>query len=340
MIPLARPVLEGNEKKYLLECIETGYVTHAGRFEEAFEKSFSERFKVPSLATSSGTGALHLALLSLGIGPGDEVIVPDLTFGATASVVLAVGARPVLVDISRTTWGLDQAKILSVLNKKTRAILSVHLYGVDAGDYRQFGVPVIEDSCEALGTAPIRGRMVCYSFYGNKTITTGEGGMLCGDFGNARDYRDGGFDEDYRHTVPGLNYRMSNMQAAVGLAQMERFDELLQARLRNAEAYAERLQGQGKWLFVAETSDPIGLRRHLKSSGVDTRPVFTPLHRCPAFRMYAKGNYKNADHVWEHGLALPTGPHVSLEEVQKIAELVNGFHKLYDSAGGAKVRTA
>lgn len=340
MISLAKPDLSGNERKYLNQCIDEGYVTHAGRFEGEFEKAFSERFKTPCIATSSGTGALHLALLSLGVGPGDEVIVPDLTFGATASVVLAVGARPVLVDISRDTWGLDQAKILSVLNKKTRAILPVHLYGLDAGDFRQFGVPVIEDACEALGTVPIRGRMACYSFYGNKTITTGEGGMLCGDFGNAKDYRDGGFDSDYRNIVPGLNYRMSNMQAAVGLAQLERIDTLLSDRQRNSGLYAERIKGRGKWLFVAETSDPRGLQRHLKSSGVDARPVFTPLHRSPAFRMYAKGNYKNADHVWEHGLALPTGPHVQPEQVQKISELVNGFHELHDATGSDQKRAA
>ena len=227
MIPLARPVLEGNEKKYLIECIETGYVTHAGRFEREFEDAFSKRFNTHCITTSSGTGALHLALLSLGIGHGDEVIVPDLTFGATASVVLAVGAKPVLVDIDPETFGMDQGKVLSYLNRKTRAIIPVHLYGCDAGDFTQFGVPIIEDACESLGMVPIRGRMACFSFYGNKVITTGEGGMLCGDFGNAKDWRDGGFDSEYRNTVPGLNYRMSNMQAAVGLAQLERFDTLL-----------------------------------------------------------------------------------------------------------------
>src|SRR6478735_5887906 len=149
-VPLARPILEGNELKYLTECIQTGYVTHAGRFEGEFEKAFSARFKTPCIATSSGTGALHLALLSLGVGPGDEVVLPDLTFSATASVVLAVGARPVLVDISRDTWGIDRSRVANVLNKKTRAIISVALYGCDPGDFRQFGVPVIEDACEAL----------------------------------------------------------------------------------------------------------------------------------------------------------------------------------------------
>ena len=338
MLPLAKPDLSGNEKKYLLECIDTGYVTHAGRFEEEFEKAFSERFGKPSLATSSGTSALHLALLSLGVGPGDEVIVPDLTFGATASVVLAVGARPVLVDCRPDTWGLDQNRLLNVLNKKTRAIIPVHLYGEDAGDFTQFGIPVIEDACESLGMAPIRGQMACFSFYGNKVITTGEGGMLCGDFGNARDYRDGGFDQEYRNQVAGLNARMSNMQAALGLAQLERFDELLSRRLQNAAQYAANLPGRGKWLFCVETSDPRGLQQYLKENGVESRPVFTPLHLSPAFRPYAKGKYKVAEQIWMNHLALPTGPHLTKEQQEKVINLV--LHKLHDSAGGLKVCAA
>jgi perosamine synthetase len=340
VIPLAVPDLSGNELKYVTECIETGWVTHAGRFEGDFERAFSSKFQTPCIATSSGTAALHLALLSLGVGFGDEVIVPDLTFGATASVVLAVGAKPVLVDIDPETWGLDRKKILNVLNKKTRAIIPVHLYGIDAGDFSQFNVPVIEDACESLGMVPIRGDMACYSFYGNKIITTGEGGMLCGDFGNARDYRDGGFGKDYRHSIPGLNYRMSNMQAALGLAQLERLDELLTRRFQNVMQYAKGLKGRGLWLFCAETPDPIGLQEHLKKNGVDSRPIFTPLHLSPAFRQYAKGRYKVSEDVWMRHLALPTGPHVSVQQVEKITELVNGFNQLHDSAGVAQKRAA
>lgn len=333
-VALAKPDLSGNELKYLTECIETGYVTHAGRFERDFEEAFSKRFNTPCIATSSGTGALHLALLSLGIGPGDEVIVPDLTFGATASAVLAVGAKPVLVDIDEGTWGLDKNRVLAVLNKKTRAIIPVHIYGEDAGDFRQFGIPVIEDACESLGMVPIRGQMACYSFYGNKPITTGEGGMLCGAFGNAKLWRDGGFDGDYRNILPGLNYRMSNMQAAVGLAQLERFEPLLEVRLRNAEAYASRLKGRGKWLFVAEVDRPLEVARKLKEHGIDTRPVFTPLHLSPAFRQYAKGKYKVSEHVWQRGLCLPTGPHVSEQQIKTISELADGFSDVCRSPDG------
>ncbi len=323
MIPLAAPDLRGNELKYLTECIETGYVTHAGRFEKDFEDAFSRRFNTPAIATSSGTGALHLALLSLGVGPGDEVIVPDLTFGATAAAVLAVGARPVIVDVDPETWGIDRTRVLAHLNRKTRAIIPVHLYGTDAGDFTQFGIPVIEDSCEALGLVPIRGDMACFSFYGNKFITTGEGGMLCGKYGNAKLWRDGGFDSDYRNIVPGLNYRMSNLQAAVGLAQMERFDELHEKRALNAKRYAEALPGKGRWLFVVQCDDSLGLAASLKAAGIDTRPVFTPLHRSPAFRQYARGRYKNSDEVWEKGLCLPTGPHLTQEKQDEVISLAN-----------------
>jgi perosamine synthetase len=326
LLPLAKPDLSGNEKKYLLECIDSGYVTHAGRFEEAFEKAFSEKFGTPCIATSSGTGALHLALLSLGIGAGDQCLVASLTFGATASAVLAVGATPVLVDIDPETYGMDRKRILAVLNRRTRAIIPTHLYGESAGDFRQFGVTVVEDGCESLGMVPVMGDLCAYSFYGNKTIVCGEGGMLCGNLGNAREWRDGGFDKNYRNTLPGLNYRMTNMQAAIGLAQLERFDDLLAARLRNAEAYASVLPGKGKWLFVAQTDDPIGLAEHLKQHGVDTRPTFTPLHLSPAFRQYAKGKYRVSEEIWSRGLCLPTGPHVTLNDVDRITELVRG-HK-------------
>lgn len=324
MIPLAKPDLTGNEGKYLSECIETGYVTHTGRFVKDFESAFAKRFGAPALATSSGTGALHLALLALGVVPGDEIIVPDLAFGTAASAVLAVGARPVLVDIDPGTMGLDQRRVVGLLCKRTRAIISVNLYGEDAGDFRHLGIPVIEDSCEALGMVPMRGKMTCYSFYGNKTITTGEGGMLCGDFGDARKWRDGGFDETYRHHVAGLNYRMSNLHAAVGLAQLERFDELLGRRLANVARYGAALKGRGKWMFAAQVLNPVDMAKHLAANGVETRPIFMPLHMSPAFRVFARGKYKNAEEVWLRHLLLPTGPHVSENDIDKICELIHG----------------
>jgi perosamine synthetase len=128
------------------------------------------------------------------------------------------------------------------------------------------------------------------------------------------------------------------MQAAVGLAQLERFDTLLAARLRNAESYKNALPGKGKWLFVAETKDPVGLQKHLKENGVESRPVFTPLHRCPVFKAYAKGNYRGADKVWESGVCLPTGPHLKQEEQERIINLVARY--IHESPGGADLRAA
>ena len=254
MIPLVSLELTGNEKKYVNECLDTGYLTYKGKYESLFEKALEDRLGKPALVCSSGTAALHLALLSLGVGPGDEVIIPDLTFGTTGSAVLAVGARPVLVDVEPDSFGLDKNRVFSVLCKKTRAIIPVHLYGLDAGEFGQFGVPVIEDSCESLGCLPPRGRVSCYSFFANKPLTTGEGGALVGQFGNAREWRNGGFDENYCNTVPGLNYRMTNIQCAIGLAQMERWDELVPKRLENAEFYSKHLPGRGKWLFCLKTA--------------------------------------------------------------------------------------
>jgi len=146
--------------------------------------------------------------------------------------------------------------------------------------------------------------------------------MLCGDYGNAKVWRDGGFDSDYRNTVSGVNYRMSNMQAAVGLAQLERFDELLRARLLNVDRYRAALPGKGKWLFCVETEDPRGLQQYLKDNGVESRPIFTPLHLCPAFRVYTKGSYRNSERIWERHLCLPTGPHLTEQDQTKIIGLV------------------
>lgn len=322
VIPLAEPVLAGNEKKYVNEALDTGWLTHAGRFEAAFEKAASDFLGRPCIATSSGTGALHCALLALGIGPKDEVLIPNLTFGATASVVLAVGATPVLVDVDPDTWGMVLKDLWKRCNKKTRAIIPVNLYGEDAGEFSHFGVPVVEDACESFGILKPRGRMACYSLYGNKMITCGEGGLICGELGNARAWRDGGFDSEYRQDVPGLNYRMTNLQAAVALAQIERAPQLLTARASNVERYKASLPGRGRWLFVVETDNPRELASHLRANGIETRPVFTPLHRSPAFRHFASGNYKGSDHIWSSGLCLPTGPHMTEEKIDHVIRTI------------------
>lgn len=323
-VPLASVDVSGNEKAYVNDCLDTGELSYKGKYEARFEKAIEEKLGKPALVCSSGTAALHLALLSMGVGAGDEVIVPDLTFGTTASAVIAVGAKPVFVDVRPDTFGLDQNWILKYLNKKTRAIIPVNLFGIDAGSFEQFGIPVVEDACESLGLVPPRGKVSCYSFFANKVLTTGEGGALVGDFGNAREWRNGGFDSNYCNTVPGLNYRLTNIQSAIGLAQMERFDVLVSKRLENAAYYAEHLDGMGKWLFCLRVKNPIMAMNYFKEHGIDTRPMFTPLHRSPAFRVYARGKYKVSDKIWETYISIPTGPHVTKEQREKIVELSNG----------------
>lgn len=329
MVPLAAVDLSGNERKYLLEAFDSGYLTHNGEFEERFEREFGRWIGRPALSTSSGTGALHIALLSLGVGPGDEVIIPCLTFGATASVVVACGARPVLVDVTKD-FGINWQHARSKVNRRTKAIISVHLYGEDAG-YEDLGVPVIEDSCEALGMVSPRGHLTAYSLYGNKVITTGEGGMLVGSLGNARKYRDGGFTSSYDVEVAGLNYRITNLQAAIGLSQLERIDELVSKRLENAARYKQALKGRGKWLFVAECPNPVSLANELRANGIDSRPVFRPLHLTQAFRQ--AGKFPNAERIWETGLCLPTGPHLNPEAQKRVVEIVTRhLHEFKDSA--------
>ena len=317
-IPLASPDLSGNERKYLNQCIDEGWLTHGGSFERKFEHLFSEYCGRPSLATSSGTGALHIALLSIGCGPGDEVIVPDLTFGATASVVARCGATPILVDIT-DDWGINWEHALGRVSKRVRAVIPVHLYGEECPIPDTFPVPIIEDSCEGTWIKP-KAAYAAFSFYGNKPISTGEGGMLCGNIDIPRRYRDGGFDRSYDMVVAGLNYRMTNLQAAVGCAQMERIDSLVEKRLNNASYYASRLEGKGKWLFVARIKNPVMMAGYLEAEGVQTRPVFRPLHLTQAFRKM--GKYKVSTDVWEHGLCLPTGPHVGDNEIDRICDLV------------------
>lgn len=330
-IPLACPDLQGNERKYLLEAFDSGYLSHQGAFEDRFEKEFSEWIGKSSIATSSGTAALHLALLSMGIGAHHEVIVPSMTFGATASVIHHVGASPVLVD---GDCAIDWEQVRKNINFRTKAIMVVHLYGEKTEIPDDIKVPIIEDSCEALWIRPRN--IGCYSFYGNKVITTGEGGMLVGADESARLFRDGGFDSEYDMEVPGLNYRLTNLQAAIGCAQLERADSLIAQRLQNAAFYRQRLDGFGKWLFVVRTPDPQGLQGHLKANGVDSRPVFKPLHLSQAFQ--AKGYFPKAEAMWKTGLCLPTGPHVTREQQEKIIGLIDGYRNIRSaSIGSARV---
>ena len=255
-IPVYEPELSGNELKYLTKCIKTNWISSLGeyvaQFEEDFGKFVGTRYAVSS---SSGTTALHLALAALGIGKGDEVIVPDLTFVATANAVSYTGARPVFVDASHDTWNIDPRSMARKITKSTKAIIAVHLYGHSADMdailalAKAHGLWVIEDAAEAHG-AEYKGNKVgslgdigCFSFYGNKIITTGEGGMVVTNNADTakrvKMLRDHAMSQDqvYWHEVIGYNYRMTNVQAAIGVAQLERIASIIEIKRENAMIY-------------------------------------------------------------------------------------------------------
>lgn len=336
MIPMAQPDLSGNELKYVTDAVSSGWLTHRGKYEPLFEQALSAYLGKPTIATSSGTGALHLALLALGIGPTHEVIVPNLTFAAPASAVLAVGATPVLVDVRRDRPTIDWEEVKHKVNYRTKAIIPVHLFGEDAGIKYFRQAAIIEDACEAFGYLKPRGDFSCYSFYGNKIITTGEGGALAGpDLSSAKSYRDGGFTAEYYHEVPGLNYRMTNLQAAVGCAQIERIQSILSARKKVLEIY-KTLPGCGKWLRVVTSDDPEHLRAHLKAHGVETRPMFYPLNLMPPYK--SRGTFPNSEWWWKHSVLLPVT--VTEDQAHFIVDKVNEHFDICGSAdSGSNVVT-
>lgn len=359
-IPVANPSLDGNERAYVLDCLESGWISSQGGYLRKFEAALAEFLGVEhALAVSNGTVALHLALVTLGIGPGDEVIVPDLTFAASASAVVHAGATPVLVDVERTSWTLDLDKAASAIGPRTRAIMPVHLYGqpADMDGVKaladRHGLLVIEDAAEALGST-WKGRRVgsigdasTFSFFANKIVTTGEGGMVVfadsAKAERARRLRDHGMNpaKRYWHDEIGFNYRMTNMQAAIGVAQMERIESFIQGKLALAERYREGLSGiagivlpveraevlNTYWSYSILLSDCPSMEERdrviarLARLGIGTRPLFYPLHSMPAFRAFA-GNrdFSVTDHLSARGLSLPSAVTLADREVDFVCQ--------------------
>jgi perosamine synthetase len=361
-IPVAEPDLGGNELAYVTSCLRDGWISSQGPFVRKFEQEFARRIGVPhAIATSSGTTALHLALLALGIGPGDEVIVPDLTFAASINAVLYCGASPVLVDVDRETWNIDPNAIQEVLTSRTKAIMVVHLYGQPAAMAElaaiaaRHGLMIVEDAAEALG-ATYQGRQVggfgraaAFSFYGNKLITTGEGGMVvtldAAVADRIRVLRDHGMNREkrYWHDVVGYNYRMTNLQAAIGVAQLERIDDFIARKIEIERRYREELAGipglvfmrapqdaaSVCWLFSCIVDPELGGRPRdalisdLTEAGIDSRPVFYPLHSMPLYRQYA-GNRQLPSAEWlsGNGLSLPSAVNVSNAEIDYVCNVL------------------
>jgi perosamine synthetase len=343
--PVSQPLLDGNEETYVAECIRTGWVSSQGRFVAEFEGLLADfHGSSCALSVSNGTVGLQLALAALGIGPGAEVIVPTLTFAATASAVIHAGATPVFADVDPLTWVMGTKEIESVLTERTRAIIPVHLYGYPCPMpevvelAKTHNLRVIEDAAEAFGASVNKqlvgsfGDAACFSFFGNKTITTGEGGaVLLKDpelFERAKMLRDHGMSTTrrYWHLEAGFNFRMTNLQAAVGVAQMERIGAILEKKQRILDFYLERFGGMkefiqqqacpgGKpscWLYTLLLSDHAGIDRddlaaRLIRNGIETRPTFYPLHTMPAFEGFAGDrSFPVAEHIAARGLSFPS----------------------------------
>jgi perosamine synthetase len=360
-LPVMEPELNGNEAAYLDECVRSGWISSQGRFVRLFERILAEYHDLPhALAVCNGTAALHLALVSLGVGPGDEVIVPDFTFAATASAVVHAGAVPVFVDVDPATWNLDVGALERSLTSNTRAVIPVHLYGRPCEMDRLQEVAarhqllIVEDCAEAFG-ARYNGRRIgsfgdasCFSFFGNKTITTGEGGAVL--FRNdavaerARRLRDHGMEATRRYWHPevGYNYRMTNMQAAIGVAQMERVEHILDRKRAISAAYDAALSGirgvelphevpNGEsvcWLYTIKVSEPCGLTRdelsqRLLSNGIETRPVFWPLHEMPAFAPFTRlTDFPVTQGISLGGLSLPSATSMTQHELEFVSATI------------------
>jgi perosamine synthetase len=353
---VARPKLTGNERRYVLDCLDTGWISSHGKYIGAFEKEFARFCGVKhAIGTSNGTVALHLALVALGVVPGDEILIPTVTYIATANAVRYCGATPVLVDVCPGTLNIDPAEITRKISPRTRGIIPVHLYGHPcemgpiAETATRHGLFVLEDAAEAHGAEYLGkkvgglGDCAAFSFFGNKIVTTGEGGMVTTDNDELAAklslYRGQGMDLKRRYWFPvvGYNYRMTNIQAAMGLAQMETIETALAERQTLARWYEAELAPlsdrivlptQAVWAKQAHWMYSIFLRdggeqqrdevmRRLDELGIETRPVFYPMHVLPPYRENAV--YPVADTWAQRGINLPTHQYLTEGDVARIA---------------------
>src|ERR1700722_18873554 len=357
-LPISKPFIGAREKERVLGALDSGWVSSIGKYIDEFETNFARYCGTEyAIAVSNGTTGLHLALATLGLQSGDEVIIPDLTFVATANAVAYTGATPVLADIDPDTLCIDPASVKSLISERTKAIIPVHLYGhpadmdalVAIGD--KHGLDIIEDAAEAPG-AEYKGRRVgsfgkcaVFSFYGNKVITTGEGGMLTTNdrefHQRAKRLRDHAMSPEkrYFHEERGYNYRITNLQAALGVAQLERIDEFLDRRTEIMSWYSSaiattdgvrlnRVKNWAKsafWMVCLEVDWFDEARRDafmqaLKARGIDSRPYFCTMSSMP---MYRQAPLPVASRKAQTGLNLPSYFELTKGEVQRIGSDVN-----------------
>lgn len=353
MIPIADPYLGEEELKNVIEAVKSGWISSKGKFITEFEEKFAEYCGCKhGITTSSGTTALHLALKALGIKKGDEVIVPTLSFIATANAVTYCDAKPVFVDSHPVYWCIDPEKIEEKITENTKAIIPVHLFGhpcdmdaiIDLVRDSCYDLYVVEDAAEAHG-AEYKGKKVgsfgdisCFSFFANKIITTGEGGMCLTDneelAERMRVLRDHGMNphKKYWHDVVGFNYRMTNMQAAIGVAQLEKIEKIIQIKRRNANIYNLLLKDvngidlpiEEKWainvywmysVLIDHRISRDDLMKKLEEKGIDSRPFFYPIHTMPPYR---NGVFPIAEVLSKIGMSLPSSANLKIEEIESI----------------------
>lgn len=358
-VQVAKPNLSHQEFRLLLDAFLSSWISGKGPHLQAFEQNFAAWVGTRhGIAVANGTVALHLALAALGIGPGDEVIVPDLTFAATINAVLYCGATPVIVDVDRTSWTMSVANVAPAMTSRTKAIIPVHLYGrpAEIGPLAAFAKAhhcfIVEDCAEAHG-ARYAGTMIggfsdisCFSFHSNKVVTTGEGGMCLLDSDSlkekATELRDHGMAEGriYWHDQIGYNYRLTNLQAALGLAQLARADEMIRRNHELEEGYRAHLRhipeiafppALGEeyepvvWLVCIEV--PADKRARLietaRGAGVEFRPFFYPLSTMPLYQRYARHRCVNSLDLAKRGLNLPTSNAVDEHVMEKIADILH-----------------
>jgi perosamine synthetase len=373
MIPVNEPLLGDRELEYVSECIRTGWVSSAGRFIGDFEEQWSaycgRRY---GIAVSNGTVALQLAIACLDLAPGDEIIIPTFTIISCASAVINNNCVPVLVDSDPRTWCMDIDQVKDKITHKTRAVMAVHMYGnpVDMDALLELadehGLAIIEDAAEAhcaeylsgRGTSEAKwrrcgsfGTLSCFSFYANKLITTGEGGMVLTDDSElaekARSLRNLCFlpDQRFYHEKLGFNFRMTNLQAALGLAQLERIDEIVARKHWIGEQYTQRLSSiQGLqlqhlekwarsvyWMYGCVLSEETGMNgaefgKRLAERGIQTRPFFLGMHEQPALHrrgLFVDERYPVSERLARQGLYLPSGLALTEEQLAQVCEAVH-----------------
>jgi perosamine synthetase len=358
-IPVAAPVLDGRETEYVMECMRTSWISSVGRFVTAFEQGFAEFCHVKhAIATNNGTTALHLALVALGIKPGDEVIVPSLTYIASANAISYCGAKPVFVDNDPKTFNMAPAAVEAAVTDRTRAIMPVHLYGqmVDMDPLLELAqrrsLLVVEDAAEAVG-ARYKGRQagsvgICatFSFFGNKILTTGEGGMVTTNddalAARLRLLRGQGMDPKRRYWFPeiGYNYRMTNIAAAIGLGQLENIERHLQARRNVAALYDEKLKPLDNfvirpvtadfaehvyWIYTVMLSEQVTATRDevmavMDDLGIETRPIFYPMHVMPPYFDDKPNQFPNAELCSSRGINLPTHGRLTESDIDRVVD--------------------